>query len=144
MQGTVLKPGFHNDLNVQGQDKSQGADAWFHASTEYVATTVGKRFFTATRPMRVKTIHGTNTVVGTGGAATAVIRKVPSGTAITSGKALHSGSYNFVGTANTEQVLTLSTTSSDLDLAKGDSLAIDPTGTLTSATGVITVGLSPS
>lgn len=144
MQGTQLKEGFKNDLNVQGSDKAAGADSWFHQSTEYVAASVSKRFFTATRPCRVKSIHGTNTVIGTGGAATAVIRKVPSGTAMASGTLLHTGTYNLVGTAETEQVLTLSTTPSDLLMAKGDSLAIIFTGTLTSATGVLTVGLSPS
>jgi hypothetical protein len=78
-----------------------------------------------------------------GGAVTAVIRKVPSGTAIGSGTVLHSGSINLKGTADTLQTLALSSNPDDLVLAVGDSLALDVTGVLTSATGVATCGLCP-
>ena len=50
---------------------------------------------------------------------------------------------NLKGTANTNQVLTLTATSADLDLASGDALALDFTGVLTSATGAVMVGLAP-
>ena len=73
----------------------------------------------------------------------AEIRKVTSGTAITAGQLLHTGTYNLKGTANTVQSLTLSSTDADLLLAAGDSIAIDFTGTLTDATGVVSVGLLP-
>jgi hypothetical protein len=85
------------------------------------------------------------TVAGTdSGSVTAVVRKVSSGTAIASGTALHSGSFNLKGTADTNQTLTLSTTPSDLIVEAGQALAIDFTGTLTSATGVISVFLNPA
>lgn len=116
------------------------------ASTEWLATSVDKVFFVANRAYRVKRIVGRVTVAGTDTttpAPIAVIRKVPSATAIASGTALHSSSINLKGTADTNQVLTLSTTSTDLDLAQGDALAIDFTGTLTAATGGVTVGLAP-
>jgi hypothetical protein len=101
-------------------------------------------FFVADRAYVVKGIRGVNDVIGTGGACTAVVRKVPTGTGLTSGTALHSGSYNLVGTAATNQILTLSTTASDLLLAAGDRLAIDYTGTATSAIGAVTVTMSPA
>lgn len=129
-------------LDISGKDnKSSG---FVIANCEYTASTVDKVFAVMTRRMIVKAISGFVTVAGTGGAATAVIRKVPSGTALASGTALHSGSFNFVGTAVTVQDLTLSTTPSDLILEDGDSLAIDATGTLTSATGCISVHLAPA
>lgn len=117
---------------------------WVPVSVSYSVPTVDVSFFVADRAYVVKGIRGCNEVIGTGGACTAVVRKVPSGTAMASGTALHSGSYNLVGTASTNQTLTLSTTGSDLLLAAGDRLAIDYTGTATSATGVITVHLAPA
>jgi hypothetical protein len=95
--------------------------------------------------MIVQGIVGRVTVAGTdSGSVTAVVRKVSSGTAIASGTALHSGSFNLKGTADTNQTLTLSTTPSDLIVEAGQALAIDFTGTLTSATGVISVFLNPA
>ncbi len=114
------------------------------ASVEYVAASVDKTFFVAPRGYRVVGITGRVTVAGTDGSAvTAEVNKVASGTAITSGTTLHTGTYNLKGTANTNQALTLSSTSADLDLAEGEALAVDFTGTLTNATGVITVFLAP-
>lgn len=129
-------------LSLEGKDGTKvGIEI---AETEYIATSVDKTFFIAPRAMRVKRIVGRVTVAGNdAGAVTAVVRKVPSGTAITSGTALHSGSMNLKGTADTNQELTLSTTATDLDLASGDALAVDFTGTLTLATGTIIVALAP-
>lgn len=139
-----IRQGASGELDIEGSDLG-GHGGSNHAKTEYVAASIDKTFFVATRKMRVKSIIGRVTVAGTdAGAVTAIIRKVPSGTAIGSGTALHSSTYNLKGTADTNQTLTLSTTSSDLDLAAGDAIAVDFTGTLTSATGVISVALSPS
>ena len=83
-------------------------------------------------------------VVGSDGSAvTAVIKKAPSGTAIASGTALHTGSADLKGTINTNQALTLSATPADLVLAAGDAVGIDCTGTMTAARGVVTVTLEP-
>lgn len=129
-------------MGLVGSDGGNGS--FITASFEYVAASIDATFFVAPRAMRVEVINGRVTVAGTdGGAVTAQVRKVPSGTAITSGTVLHSGTYNLKGTANTNQALTISTTASDLLLAAGDALALDFTGTLTSATGVFTVGMTP-
>lgn len=114
------------------------------ASIYYNASTADTSFFVADRVYAVKAIRGRVDVAGTGGACTAVIRKVPSATALASGTALHSGSFNLVGTATQNQSLTLSTTASDLLLAVGDALVYDLTGTATSAVGSITVHLAPA
>lgn len=129
-------------MGLRGADG--GAGPFIHQAAPYNASSVDMVVFVATRQMRVEAITPRVTVAGTdAGAVTAVIRKVPSGTAITSGTALHSGTFNLKGTADTNQALTLSTTATDLLLAAGDSIAIDFTGTLTSATGTVAVGMNP-
>lgn len=108
------------------------------------ATPLDMAFFTASRAYRVHKIIGRPLVVGSdGGAVTAVVKKAPSGTASASGTAVHSGSFDMKGTINTNQSLTLSATTADLNLASGDSLCLDTTGTMTAARGVITVELIP-
>jgi hypothetical protein len=129
---------------AKGQFKINGVALLIDVTGEYVAASVDKRIFTANRAYRIVAIRGTPDVAGTdGGGVTAEVRKVPSGTAITAGTVVHTGTYNLKGTVDTVQSLTLSSTDANLLLAAGDSLAIDFTGTLTSATGVISVGLLP-
>lgn len=129
-------------LGMRGADG--GAGSFIVADFPYNASSVDAAFFVAPRAMRVEAINGRVTVAGTDASAvTAQVRKVPSGTAITSGTVLHSSTFNLKGTANTNQALTLSTTAATLLLAAGDCLAIDFTGTLTSATGAFTVGMTP-
>lgn len=112
------------------------------ASTEWIATSVDKVFFVAPRALRVKYIVANVTAAGSD-TPTATIRKCASTVAITSGTALHSNSFDLKTTANTNLTGTLSTTSTDLDLVAGDKIAIDFSGALTSAAGVVTVGLAP-
>lgn len=107
-------------------------------------SSVDSVFFVAPRAMVVQSIMPRVEVAGTdAGAVTAVIKKVASGTALTSGTALHSGSINLKGTAATNQSLTLSTTDTTVKLAAGDAIAIDFTGTLTAAVGAVTIGMNP-
>jgi hypothetical protein len=138
----MIKQNADSSLGIEG---AAGGDGGFLPVTlNYIATTVDCTFFTADRPYVVKAIRGRVDVAGTGGACTATIRKVPSGTALTSGTALHTGSFNLVGTAAAQQALTLSATASDLLLAAGDSLCYDLTGTATSAVGNLSVHLNPA
>lgn len=101
-------------------------------------------FFTASRRYKVVDIRGRIQTAGVGGACTGVIRKVPSGTAIGSGTLLHTGTFDFAGSVNTNQALTLSSTATDLELAVGDSIGLVLTGTPTTAAGNITVTLVPN
>lgn len=138
----MIRQNADSSLGIEG---SAGGDGGFIPVTlPYTATIVDCTMFTADRPYVVKAIRGRVDVAGTGGACTAVIRKAASGTAITSGTALHTGSFNLVGTVNTQQALTLSTTASDLLLAAGDSICLDLTGTATSAVGSLSVTLNPA
>ena len=138
-----LKQNADASIGIQGSDLDDGA--FLSINIEYNASSVDKVAFVATRRYIVKAITGRPTVAGTdGGAVTAVIKKAASATAITSGTALHSSTYNLKGTADTIQALTLSTTASDLLLAVGDALSYDLTGTATSAVGSITVHLAPA
>ncbi|WP_343577945.1 hypothetical protein [Pseudomonas sp.] len=138
----MIRQNDDSSLGIEGVAGGKGG--FVPVTLNYIATTVDSTIFTADRHYVVQAIRGRVDVAGTGGACTAVIRKAASGTAITSGTALHSGSFNLVGTANAQQALTLSTTASDLLLAPGDSLAYDLTGTATSAVGNITVFLCPA
>jgi hypothetical protein len=128
-------------MTLGGDDPTVG---FINETTEWTASSVDKVFFVATRPYRVKAISARPTAAGTDGSAvSAVVKKAASGTAITSGTALHSGTVDLKGTANSVQDLALSSTSTALDIADGDCIGIDFTGTLTSATGVVTVTLAP-
>ena len=110
----------------------------------YVATSVDMTVFTASRACVVTGLTGRVDTAGTDASAvTAQVRKVPSGTALTGGTVLHTGTYNLKGTANANQVLTLSTTEGALRLAAGDSVVVDFTGVLTAAAGCISVTLAP-
>ena len=138
-----LKQNADGSMGMQGTDLDDGG--FLTVNIEYVAASVDKVCYVAPRKMIVKKIVGRPTVAGTdAGAVTAVIKKAASGTAITSGTALHSSSYNLKGTADTIQSLTLSTTASDLQIAAGTAIGIDFTGTLTAATGVVTITLAPA
>lgn len=129
-------------MGMVGVDNNAGS--FIITGAQYQAASVDVAFFVANRAVRVNTIVARVTVAGSDASAvTVVVRKVPSGTAITAGTALHSGSANLKGTADTNQVLTISTTASDMVLAAGDALVLDFTGVLTLATGVVSVGMSP-
>jgi hypothetical protein len=138
-----LKQNADASIGIQGSDLDDGA--FLSINIEYNASAVDKVAFVATRRYIVKAITGRPTVAGTdGGAVTAVIKKAASATAITAGTALHSSTYNLKGTADTIQALTLSTTATDLEIPAGTAIGIDFTGTLTSATGVVSVVLAPA
>ena len=143
-----IRQGADGGLEMVGdQDSTRNPTAnagWMAVAINYNVPAADATFFVADRAYVVKGIRGVNDVIGTGGACTAVVRKVPSGTALTSGTALHSGTYNLVGVAATTQTLTLSTTAGALLLAAGDRIAIDYTGTATSAIGCVTVTLAPA
>lgn len=129
-------------MGLVGEDGGDGP--FIFATAEYNASSVDKSFFVATRACRVVGVTCRVTAAGTdGGAVTAMIEKVPSGTAIGSGTDVLSATFNLKGTANTNQAGSLSTTAGALDLAAGDSLGLDLTGTMTAATGSITVAMCP-
>lgn len=138
----VLKPGPDGGLGIDGNGSPAGG-AFLGISFSYNASSVDSANFVAQRDYIVKSITGRVTVAGTdGGAVTAQVRKAASGTAITSGTVLHSGTFNLKGTANTNQSLTV--TAADAYIPAGTALCIDYTGTLTSATGVISVQMVPA
>lgn len=137
-----IKQNEDGSMGLQGVDLGDGG---FEAvEIEWLAASVDKVAFVATRAYTVKAITARVEAAGTdAGAVTAAVKKAASGTAIASGTALHSGTINLKGTAATNQAITLSTTKSELAIAAGDAIGIDFTGTLTAATGVVTVTLAP-
>jgi hypothetical protein len=94
----------------------------------------GSTIFVAPRALTITSLVG---VVDTanGAAATVSVRRAASGTALSAGTVIHSGSFNANGTANTNQTLTLTTTT----MASGDRLGLTSTGTFTNSVASITV-----
>lgn len=130
-------------LGIQGSQLDDGA--FITMAFQYDAASVDRSFFLAQRPYVVKGIIVRPAVAGTdAGAVTVTIKKAASGTAIASGTALHSGTANLKSTIHTNQTLTLSTTASDLQIAAGDGVGCDFTGTMTAAVGCVTVLMAPS
>jgi hypothetical protein len=98
-------------------------------------------FHVATRAMYVEAIFQIHSTLGTDGSAVNVqVVKDTGTTAPGAGTNLltdNSGSgFNLKATINTVQEGSLTTTKPDRDLAKGDRLSVDFSGTLTAVTGV--------
>ena len=110
---------------------------------DYTASLVTQKFYIASRASLIVDIRGATRVAGSGGACSISFFKAPSGTAVGSGTLLHTGTFDLVGTADTNQVLTLVTTPGVLVLQPGDSLGYVLTGTATSAVGTVTVTIEP-
>lgn len=109
------------------------------------ANTVDKNFFVAHRALRIVSVTEAHAVAGNDvGAVTLAVKKCTATQAPSAGTAVHTGTADLKGAANTVQTLTLSATPADLTLAAGDRLAIDVTGTLTTlAGGIVVVALRP-
>lgn len=138
-----LKQNADGSMGLQGEDRDDGG--FISVNIEYNASSIDKTCFVATRKYVVKAVSGSPTVAGSDvGAVTAAIKKASGTTAIDSGTAVHSGTMDLKGTANTVQNLTLSTTASELQIAAGDRIGVDFTGTMTAAVGVISVVLAPA
>ena len=138
-----LKQFADGSLGLQG-DSTGGNGAFLPITAAYTAASGTASMMSANRNYIVGDITGRVDVSGTGGACTLSLYAAASGVAIASGMLLHTSSFNIAGTANTKQVLSLATPASALVLPAGSVLGYVITGLPTSATGSITVTLSPS
>ena len=139
-----LVPGAAGSTGAPGEVQINSNSAIEVINLNYTASLVTQTIFTATRACRVKAIIGRTRVAGSGGACTIAFFKCATTVAVGSGVALHSGSFNLVGTADANQTLTLSTTVADVTLAAGDSIGYVLTGTATSAVGSVSVHIAPA
>lgn len=105
------------------------------------ANSVDKPVFIADRAYRTLQIEEIHSVAG-GAAATAALRKCTGTTAPASGALLSTSTFDLTAAANTTQTATLTATAADRDLADGDKVAIDMSGTLTNLVGVVTLVLA--
>ncbi len=133
--GTKASPSFVSD-GTTGAIVVSGMYGELTAPTDLV-------FFVASRAYQVQSIIFRPLVAGTGGACTGEIKKAASATAIASGTILHASTADLVGTVNTNQTLTLSTTAADILLASGDAVGLDITGVATAARGIVSILLLP-
>ena len=130
-------------FGLQG-DSIGGQGEFIPVTTAYSAASSTQSIFTASRNYIVKDISGRVDVSGTGGACTISVFSAPSGTALSAGTLLHTGSFNVAGTVNTKQSLTLSATASSLIIPAGSTIGFIVTGVATSAIGSLSLTLSPA
>lgn len=102
-------------------------------------------FYTALFPCEVLAVSEVHAVAGTdAGAVTLQVEKLTSTTAPGSGTNLLASAIDLKGTANTVVYPSLTTTVLNRQLAKGDRLALKPSGTVTAVSGVqVTCILKP-
>lgn len=129
-------------VNPDGTERVFSGDSQYVITQQILATTVDNTLFTANDDYQVVAVSYTPRVAGSDvGAVTLAVTKCTGTQAPSAGTAVHSSTANLKGTADTVQDLTLSTTEADLQLADGERLAIDVTGTLTAVVGSLTVVL---
>lgn len=138
MTCTVNHP--EGDSGIRGIDEDAGAimPLFFR----YDPATVDNLIAIMPRAVRVRSIMVRPTTLGTdGGAVQVIVRKVPSGTAIGSGTALHTGFGDLKSTINVNQTMPL--TAAVLNIAAGEAIACDFIGVMTAAVGGVTVMCNP-
>ncbi len=113
----------------------------FSLTVPLAAATVDGNVFVATRRCKVVAIAEAHAAAGTdAGAVTLAVKKCTGTQAPSAGTAVHTGSANLKGTADTVQNLGI--TDAAATLAPGNRLAIDATGVLTAlAGGILTIRL---
>ena len=146
--GIQLKQNADASAGLQGSDLDDGGfvmiDMRYSASVNTTGAFLTIPSAVLNRRMVVKAINGT-VETGATNAVTAALWKAPSGTALASGVALHTGTFNLQGTAATNQVLTLSTVAGALDVAAGSRLGFVISAAPGAAgVGVLTVTLAPA
>jgi len=141
-----LKQNADMSAGLQGTDLDDGGFLTINMPYSAITNTTGAFLVVSSqilnRRMVVKAISG---VVDTAAsnAVTATVYKAPSATALGSGTALHTGTFNLQGTAATNQALTLSGTA--VDVAAGNRIGFVISGAPGAAgVGVITVTLAPA
>jgi hypothetical protein len=100
----------------------------------------GITVFIADEAVTVTSVDG-RIQVAEGSSASVTLYKAPSGTLFSSGTPLTTDSLDADGTPAVSQVLTPSSTPSDLDLAVGDSIVMVTTGSWTASIGIVRVGM---
>ena len=102
------------------------------------AAVLDTHFFIADRAYTVTRIDAIHTTAGTdAGAVTLQPRKATGVQAPATGVVLTTATHNLKGTVETVTNFTLTATSADLDLAAGNRLSVDITGTATTVAGVV-------
>lgn len=117
----------------------------FSVSVPILAAAVDTWAFIAPVACQVVSVKEIHSVVGSTSAAVRP-RKVtdtsaPGAAASATVKELTTAGFDLTATINTTQTLTLSATAADYQLAAGDKIGLDFSGTLTGLVGVVTIAL---
>lgn len=143
MAAVNLKQNPDGSMGLEGNEKGTGEFIFINIpyTTASPLTIVGA---VAPRALVVQSIYGV-TVAAASNAVTATCYKASSGTAIGSGTALHSGTFNLQATAATPAALTMSTTSGVTSVAAGQQIGVVISGALGAAgSGTITLCCAPA
>jgi len=127
---------------AQPSEFEQAVQNYWTVTLSQASSIADQLFYIAPEPLEVLEIHEVHGTAGTDGSAvSATIRKCTGTQALTAGADLIGATkIDLKGTANTVQSPTLTSTAADLQMATGDRLAFDVTGTTTAvANMVITV-----
>lgn len=119
----------------------------FVVSKEILAATANEHVWIAPFACQVVSIREIHSVVG-GSSAAVRPRKItdtsaPNAAASSTVKELTTATFDLTATANTVVAGTLSATATDLQLAVGDHIALNFSGTLTGLVGTIAIELKP-
>lgn len=116
---------------------------------ELLATSVDNWVYIAPRAVQVTSLREIHSVVG-GGSAAVKFRKITAATVAAPGAAVAAGitelataAFDLTAAVNVSQTATLTSTTADLQLAAGDKIAADFSGTLTGLVGRATINVRP-
>lgn len=134
------------DCGLAAQDVSNAAERLV-VTSELLAASVDKWMFVADRAYRVMAVREVHNVVGGLGAVVRPRKVTSAGTAAPGDaagatvKELTAADVDLTTTINVVQSPALSATAADLDLAAGDKIGLNFSGTLTGLVGVIEIAL---
>lgn len=124
---------------AQPSEFEQAVQNYLTVTLSQASSIADQLFYIAPEPLEVLEIHEVHGTLGTDGSAvSATIKKCTGTQALTAGAdLLGTTKIDLKGTINTVQSPTLTSTAADLQLAAGDRLSFDVTGTTTAVANMV-------
>ena len=124
---------------AQPSEFEQAVQNYLTVTLSQASSIADQLFYIAPEPLEVLEIHEVHGALGTDGSAvSATIKKCTGTQALTAGAdLLGTTKIDLKGTINTVQSPTLTSTAADLQLAAGDRLSFDVTGTTTAVANMV-------
>jgi hypothetical protein len=124
---------------AQATQFEQPTQTYLTVSLSQASSIADQLFYIAPEPLEVVEIHEVHGTLGTDGSAvTATVKKCTGTQALTAGADLLGATkIDLKGTINTVQSPALTSTAADLQMAAGDRLSFDVTGTTTAVANMV-------